>query len=120
MITGASVTCVTERESAEPRGFLAREFSDKQFAVLKGRTADGYESKMMIPPSTKPISSSPAAERMRRHRERRRRGLTCLHIELRRTEIDELIRQGLLKAETRNDLNAVRKAFYGFLESAMG
>jgi hypothetical protein len=34
---------------------------------------------------------SPAAARMRLHRDRRRRGLRCLTIELRETEIDVLI-----------------------------
>jgi hypothetical protein len=36
---------------------------------------------------------SPAAERMRRHRDRRRDGLRCLTIELRETERDALIRR---------------------------
>ena len=57
-------------------------------------------------------SRSSAAERMRLHRERRRRELRCLMIELRETEIDALIRGGLLEHETRNDRNAVRKALY--------
>ena len=34
------------------------------------------------------LSISPAASRMRRHRQRRRDGLRCLVIELRETEID--------------------------------
>jgi hypothetical protein len=56
---------------------------------------------------------TPAAERMRLHRERRRRGLRCLMIELRETEVDALIRGGLLEHETRNDRNAILKALYG-------
>ena len=56
---------------------------------------------------------TPAAERMRLHRERRRRGLRCLMIELRETEVDALIRGGLLAQETRNERNAVLKALYG-------
>jgi len=36
---------------------------------------------------------SAAAERMRRHRERRRKGLRCLMVLLRETEIDALICQ---------------------------
>ena len=56
---------------------------------------------------------APAAERMRLHRERRRRGLRCLMIELRETEVDALIRGGLLEQETRDDRNAVLKALYG-------
>ena len=57
---------------------------------------------------------------MRRYRERRRKGLRCLLIQLRETEVDALIRQGLLRLETRNDLSAVRKAFYTFLDSTLG
>ena len=48
-----------------------------------------------IPPTTEPAARSAAAERMRRHRQRRRDGLRCFMIELRETEIDALIRQGL-------------------------
>ena len=59
---------------------------------------------------------SPAAERMRRHRERRRDGLRCLMIELRETEIDVLVQKGLLNADTRNDARAVREALYQYFE----
>ena len=63
---------------------------------------------------------SPAALRMRRHRERRRDGLRCMTIELRETEIDALIRRGLLEEDTRNDLQAVKKkAFYYFLDRTL-
>ena len=37
-------------------------------------------------------SPTPAAERMRRHRERRREGLRCLWVELHETELDALVR----------------------------
>jgi hypothetical protein len=43
-------------------------------------------------------------------RERRRQGLRCLTIELRKTEIDALVRMGFLRAEMRNDVNAVTNA----------
>jgi hypothetical protein len=71
---------------------------------------------------TTPISAgrSAAAERMRRHRERRRDGLRCLIIELRETEIEALIRRGLLNSETRNDPSAIIDAFYAFLDSTLG
>jgi hypothetical protein len=36
-----------------------------------------------------------AAQRMRLHRERRRRGLRCLMIQLHKTDVDALIRRGL-------------------------
>jgi hypothetical protein len=70
--------------------------------------------------TTTPGCRSPAAERMRRHRERQRGGLRCLTIELRETEIDALIRSGLLKADARNDQDAVLKAIYEFLDQNLG
>ena len=62
--------------------------------------------------------SGPAI-RMRRHRERRRDGLRCLLVELRATEIDALVRRGLLKGETRNDRRAIQAAFYEFLDGTL-
>jgi hypothetical protein len=53
-----------------------------------------------------PISR--AAERMRLHRQRRRLGLRCIVIELRETEIGELVRRGLLTEDARNDRFALR------------
>jgi hypothetical protein len=40
-------------------------------------------------------------------------------IELRETEIDALIPNGLLKAETRNDPSAVSEALYDFLDRTL-
>ena len=51
----------------------------------------------------------------RRHRERRRDGLRCLTIELRETEVDVLIRKGMLKPDARNDRNAVIHALHRYL-----
>jgi hypothetical protein len=65
------------------------------------------------------LHRSPAAERMRRHRERRRDGLRCLVIELRETEIDVLIQKGLLQADARNDARAVREALYQYFDSTL-
>ena len=73
-----------------------------------------------IPPTTEPAAPSAAAERMRRHRERRRDGLRCFMIELRETEIDELIRKGLMGAESRRDYDSVQSALYAFLDHALG
>jgi hypothetical protein len=72
------------------------------------------------PPTTEPAARSAAAERMRLHRERRRNGMRCLTIELRETEIEALIRRGLLKSETRNDPSAVTKALYAHLDGTLG
>jgi hypothetical protein len=69
-------------------------------------------------PQCTPVT--PAAERMRRVRKRRREGLRCLTIELRETEIDALIRKGLLKPETRNNPNALVDALYSFLDRTLG
>ena len=70
------------------------------------------------PPTTEPAPSA-AAERMRLHRERRRQGLRCLTIELRETEIDALVRMGLLRPQTRNDANAIIKALYMHFDRAL-
>ena len=67
-----------------------------------------------------PPGLSPAAERMRRHRERRRIGLHCLTIELRATELDALVRRKFLKNETRNDQRAILIALYEFLDRTLG
>jgi hypothetical protein len=70
-------------------------------------------------PTAAPAIRSAAAERMRRHRERRRDGLRCLTIELRETEIDELIQKELLNPETRNDTSAIIDALYAFLDRTL-
>ena len=62
---------------------------------------------------------SPAAERMRRHRERRREGLRCVTVELRETEIDALVQKGLLKTDARNDTRAVREALYQYFDRTL-
>lgn len=62
---------------------------------------------------------SPAAERMRLHRERKKHGMKCVLIELRNEEIDALIRKQLLKPETRNDREAIAEALYGWLEKEL-
>jgi hypothetical protein len=72
-----------------------------------------------IPPTTEAATGTAAAERMRRHRQRRRDGLRCLVIELRETEIDELIRKGLLRLETRNDTSAIIAALYAHLDRTL-
>ena len=65
------------------------------------------------------LSTTAGAERMRRHRQRRRDGMRCLQLEIRETEIDELIRKKLLKEDTRNDKQAILYALYEFLEGTL-
>ena len=60
-----------------------------------------------------------AAERMRRHRQRRRDGLRSLTIELHESEVDVLVQRGLLKAEMRNDTSAIIEALYDYLYHTM-
>jgi hypothetical protein len=56
-----------------------------------------------IEPERKPeiveriTSFNPAAERMRRHRRRRRNGLRCLTVQLRETEVETLVRRDYCK-----------------------
>ena len=59
-----------------------------------------------------PAACSAAAQRMRAHRQRRREGLRCIVVQLRETEIDELIRRKLLQADARNDVYAIREALH--------
>ena len=56
------------------------------------------------------LSSAPAAERMRRYRKRRRRGMRCLRVQIHVTEIDALIRKKYLDQQSRDDLKAVEYA----------
>jgi hypothetical protein len=58
-------------------------------------------------------SVSPAAERMRRYRERRRRRLSCIKVELRRSEVDALIACKLLEPTEREDRRALAAASIG-------
>ena len=70
--------------------------------------------------TTEPAGRSGAAERMRRYRHRRRRGLRCFVIELSEAEVNALIRKGLLKTKRRNHLSAVRGALYVHLDRTLG
>jgi hypothetical protein len=62
---------------------------------------------------------TPGAIRMRRSRKRRCEGLRCLRIEMRETELDALVKRGLLNPETRNNRPAVIAALYSFLEQEL-
>ena len=60
---------------------------------------------------------SPAAERMRRYRERRRRGLACIRVQLRRSEVDALIACKLLEPTKREDRRALAAALHQYLDA---
>ena len=84
------------------------------------RTATGAKGLQQKPPPSEPEHLSPAAERMRLHCERRRKGLRCLTIEVRETEIDALVRMALLKPEMRNDPSAISEAIYEYFDRTLG
>ncbi len=60
-----------------------------------------------------------AAARMRRHRQRQRNGLRCFTVELRKAEIEILVRRGYLNKEMRNDERAIIEALYAYLENTL-
>ena len=61
-----------------------------------------------------------AAERMRLHRQRRRRGMRSFSILLHVTEIEALVRKGFLVPECRADPDAIQAAVHDFHFSALG
>jgi hypothetical protein len=63
-------------------------------------------------------SPSPTAERMRRHRERRRKGLRYFRVELRVTQIDMLVAKGYLDHKERDDADALQRAIDVFIGDA--
>ena len=70
----------------------------------------------MHPISAEPVTRSPAANRMRAHRERRKNGMRCVTLELRDTEIEALISKDLLKAQDRADTTAIAEALYTYFD----
>ena len=70
---------------------------------------------------TVPVRSpSPTAQRMRLYRKRRRGGMHSFRTSLHVTQIDELIRKGLLKQEDRGDLEALQWAIDALISTALG
>lgn len=62
----------------------------------------------------------PAAERMARTRQRRRQGLRCVTLAVRRAEIDDLVARKLLDPEARNDPRKVAWALGLLLDQVLG
>jgi hypothetical protein len=61
---------------------------------------------------------SAAAERTRQYRDRQRKGLRCVRIQLDATEIDVLVRKGYLEAKDRDNGKAVQRAAESFVSDA--
>jgi hypothetical protein len=70
-------------------------------------------------PATNELSRSASAARMRQHRERRRKRMCCLTIELRDSEIEEFIRRKRLSPEDRNDPGALRRTIHTYLDDSL-
>ena len=64
-------------------------------------------------------SPSPAAERMRAFRKRRRQGMHSIRITIHVTQINKLIRKGFLSQEDRGDLNALEWAIDGVISTVL-
>ena len=60
---------------------------------------------------------SSGAQRMRRYRERRQRGLSCIKVQLRRSEVDALIACKLLEPTEREDRRALAPEVHRYLDA---
>ncbi len=72
---------------------------------------DAIEAPLRLP--------SPAAQRMREHRKRLREGMRLIPIALHVTQIEGLIRKGLLRREDEGDLEALAWAVDVAIEKAI-
>ena len=93
-------------------GQQARTSGPAGFASVRPPAAVGRRCRINMTQTLTNAPVSAAAERMRRHRARRRDGLRSLTIELHEREVDALIRSGFLKKGSRNEPNAVAQALY--------
>jgi hypothetical protein len=80
----------------------------------------GHARETMSTAAIKPARSlSPAAQRMRRLRKRRRNKVRYMGILLREAEIDALVRKGFLDKEHRYDWAVVESAIYDLISQAL-
>lgn len=119
MVVGATkASALRDLRRGPARVFRSCGEPNEAFEVTR-RTAHGVES-----PSArgKPRRRSTqqrreSAKRMRLHRERKRRGLSCITVEIRNTEIAALIRSGYLPRAGCRDKGAVAAAVHDFLDT---
>ena len=69
------------------------------------------------PPLANTKAISPGAQRMRRCRERSRRGFSCIRVWLRRSEVEALIACGLLEPAERQNRSALATALHRYLDA---
>jgi hypothetical protein len=65
-------------------------------------------------------SSSPAAARMRLHRQRLRKGVRSVCVQLHVPDIDALINERYLEEKNRDDSAAIQEAANCFISDALG
>ena len=65
--------------------------------------------------STTPTALGSSASRMKRHRERRRRGTRCVTVDVSQSERDALVVRGYLSEGERDSGKAIKKAIEGVL-----
>jgi hypothetical protein len=74
---------------------------------------------MQIGPVSQTTSATPAAQRMRNCRERRREKKMWLPVEIHEVEIDALIKLGHLDKASRQNKDAILQGLYRFLDAAL-
>ena len=67
------------------------------------------------PAQMRALSSTPAAQRMRAYRRRRREGLFIVPVHLDQPDIDGLVRRKLLRPAQRQDTEALQVAVQGLI-----
>ena len=67
------------------------------------------------PAQIRALSSTPAAQRMRAHRKRRREGSFIVPVHLDQPDIDGLVRRKLLRPGQRRDTEALQVAVQGLI-----
>jgi hypothetical protein len=83
---------------------------------MTDQTTDGQTT---APPQFSRPSPLTASERVQRTRERRKKDLLLVTLEIRASERAALIRQGLLAPDKARDKWATRDALYSFLEKVL-
>ena len=63
--------------------------------------------------------TSLGATRQQLYRERKKRGLRCIQLEVRSTEVQELVRRGFLQREEAGTAAAIRAALYKHLDRTL-
>jgi hypothetical protein len=74
----------------------------------------------VVLPAAGKLVHSTAAERMRRHRVRRRYGMRCVTAVLRKGQIERLVHRGWLARDNREDAAAVQEALAQYLADVLG